>query len=220
MPIGLWDSIPYRGKLLAYNFSVLVRTHNKEVVRVRRGWTKYLGAIIAVITAVVAAVTGQYYLIALVGLGLTAVGGVFKADWLVTIGASITIGATVAYVGQGVIGGNLGAMLGEMIASPMFYLGVVSSVATNLYGMSLENKIKGMQEKLDSKQKEWEKEKSDRMNYTGGINKTSSGGDEDFDAYYNIVDQEMLFNLIELSIDTEKNSQVFDDTKYDNTRVV
>ena len=99
-------------------------------------------------------------------------------------------------------------MLGEMIASPMFYLGVVSSVATNLYGMSLENK-----------QKEWEKEKSDRMNYTGGINKTSSGGDEDFDAYYNIVDQETLFNLIELSIDTEKNSQVFDDTKFDNTRL-
>ena len=111
-------------------------------------------------------------------------------------------------------------MLVEMIASPMFYLGIVSSVATNLYGMSLENKIKGMQEKLDSKQKEWEKEKSDRMNYTGGINKTSSGGDEDFDAYYNIVDQEMLFNLIELSIDTQKNSQVFDDTKFDNTRVV
>ena len=220
MPIGLWDSIPYRGKLLAYNFSVLVRTHNKEVVRVRRGWTKYLGAIIAVIAAVVAAVTGQYYLIALVGLGLTAVGVVFKVDWLVTIGVSITIGGTVAYVGQGVIGGNLGSILTEMVASPMFYLGVVSSVATNLYGMSLENKIKGIKDELDSKQKEWEKEKSDRMNYTGGINKTSSGGDEDFDAYYNMVDQETLFNIIDMTIDTEKNSQVFDDTKYDNTRVI
>lgn len=220
MPIGLWNSIPYRGKLLAYNYSVLLRTYIKETITVRRKWTKVVGPIVAAITAVVAVVTGQYYLIALVGLVLTAVGVVFKADWLVTVGTGMVAGAAGAYVGMGAINGNLGSILGEMIASPMFYLGIVSSVATNLYGMSLENKIKGMQEKLDSKQKEWEKEKSDRMNYTGGINKTSSGGDEDFDAYYNIVDQEMLFNLIELSIDTQKNSQVFDDTKYDNTRVV
>lgn len=220
MPIGLWNSIPYRGKFVAYNSSLLIRTYNKETVKVKKGWAKVLGPLVTIVTAIVAVVTQQYYLIAAVGLGTAAVGAILKVDWLTTVGMSMATGAMIGSGIETIMAGNLGAAIGGSFTNPMFYLGMASKIAVNLHGMSLENKIKGMTEDLKNKENKWEEEKSNRINPMGGVNKTSSGGDEDFDAYYAITDQEMLYNAIEMSIDTESNSQVFNSTKYDNTRIV
>ncbi|MBD3865182.1 hypothetical protein [Campylobacter fetus] len=220
MPIGLWNSIPYRGKFVAYNSSLLIRTYNKETVKVKKGWAKALGPLVSIVTAIVAVATQQYYLIAAVGLGTAAVGAILKVDWLTTVGMSMATGAMLGSGIETIMTGNLSAAIGGSFTSPMFYLGMASKIAVNLHGMSLENKIKGMTEDLKNKENKWEEEKSNRINPMGGINKTSSGGDEDFDMYYSVTDQEMLYNAIEMSIDTESNSQVFNGIKYDNTRIV
>lgn len=220
MPIRLWNSIPYRGKFVAYNSSLLIKTRYKERVKVQKGWVKFVAPVIQIIGAVIA------YFFPPVGVGIIAVGtavaiaGVFlDIEWMTMVGAAAASGALMG-LGGGGDGGSIGSALSSALTSPMTYISLAVQIAINMYGNSLEAKIKGMQNELKEMEENWEKEVDSRVNPLGGIGKTSSGGDEDFDNFYSLMDQEYLSQALLMASDVEMSSPVFNDSKYDNTRKV
>ena len=220
MPIRLWNSIPYRGKFVAYNSSLLIKTRYKERVKVQKGWVKFVAPVIQIVGAVIA------YFFPPVGVGIIAVGtavaiaGVFlDIEWMTMVGAAAASGAAMGWSAGGSSGG-IGSAITSAITSPMTYVTLALNLAINMYGNSLEAKIKGMQNELKEMEENWEKEVDSRVNPLGGIGKTSSGGDEDFDNFYSLMDQEYLAQSLFLASDVEMSSPVFNESKYDNTRKV
>ncbi|WP_458396542.1 hypothetical protein [Campylobacter sp.] len=220
MPIRLWNSIPYRGKFVAYNSSLLIKTRYKERVKVQKGWVKFVAPVIQIVGAVIA------YFFPPVGVGIIAAGtavavaGVLlDVEWMTMVGAAAASGAAMGYgaIGEG---GGIGSALSSALTSPMTYVTLAVTLAINMYGNSLEAKIKGMQNELKEMEENWEKEVDSRVNPLGGIGKTSSAGDEDFDNFYSLMDQEYLAQSLFLASDVEMSSPVFNDSKYDNTRKV
>lgn len=135
------------------------------------------------------------------------------------VGAAAASGAAIGY---GVSGssGSIGSAISAAITSPMTYIALAVTLAINMYGSSIEAKIKGMQNELKEMEENWEKEVDSRVNPLGGIGKTSSAGDEDFDNFYALMDQDYLAQSLFLASDVEMSSPVFNDSKYDNTRKV
>ena len=220
MPIRLWNSIPYRGKFVAYNSSLLIKTRYKERVKVQKGWVKFVSPVIQIVGAVIAVFYPP------VGVGIIAVGtavaitGVLlDIEWMTMVGAAAASGALMGYgaIGEG---GSIGSALSSALTSPMTYVTLAVNLALNMYGNSLEAKIKGMQNELKEMEENWEKEVDSRVNPLGGIGKTSSGGDEDFDNFYALMDQDYLSQALLMASDVEISSPVFNDSKYDNTRKV
>ncbi|ARR03549.1 MULTISPECIES: hypothetical protein [Campylobacter] len=135
------------------------------------------------------------------------------------VGAAAASGAAMG-LSAGSNGGSIGSALSSALTSPMTYISLAVNLALNMYGSSLEAKIKGMQNELKEMEENWEKEVDSRVNPLGGIGKTSSAGDEDFDNFYSLMDQEYLSQSLFLASDVEMSSPVFNDSKYDNTRKV
>ena len=220
MPIRLWNSIPYRGKFVAYNSSLLIKTRYKERVKVKKKWVKFVAPVIQIIGAVIA------YFFPPVGVAIVAVGTVvavagvlLDVEWMTMVGAAAASGATMGLSAGGSSGG-IGSAITSAIISPMIYVTLALNLAINMYGNSLEAKIKGMQNELKEMEENWEKEVDSRVNPLGGIGKTSSAGDEDFDNFYALMDQEYLAQSLFLASDVEMSSPVFNDSKYNNTRKV
>lgn len=220
MPIKLWNSIPYRGKFVAYNSSLLIKTRYKERVKVKKGWVKFVAPVIQIIGAVIA-----YFFppvgVAIIAAGtIVAVAGVLlDIEWMTMVGAAAASGALMG-LSAGSDGGSIGSALSSALTSPMTYVALAVQIGINMYGNSLEAKIKGMQNELKEMEENWEKEVDSRVNPLGGIGKTSSGGDEDFDNFYALMDQEYLSQALLMASDVSISSPVFDDSKYDNTRKV
>ena len=220
MPIRLWNSIPYRGKFVAYNSSLLIKTRYKERVKVKKGWVKFVAPVIQIIGAVIA------YFFPPVGIAIVAAGTIVAVagilldiEWMTMVGAAAASGALMG-LSAGSDGGSIGSSLSSALTSPMTYVALAVQIGINMYGNSLEAKIKGMQNELREMEENWEKEVDSRVNPLGGIGKTSSGGDEDFDNFYSLMDQEYLAQSLFLASDVEMSSPVFNDSKYDNTRKV
>ncbi|ARR02670.1 putative membrane protein [Campylobacter vicugnae] len=220
MPIRLWNSIPYRGKFVAYNSSLLIKTRYKERVKVQKGWVKFVAPVIQIVGAVIA------YFFPPVGVAIIATGTVvaiagvlLDIEWMTMVGAAAASGAAIGWSAGGSSGG-IGSAITSALTSPMTYISLAVNLALNMYGSSLEAKIKGMQNELKEMEENWEKEVDSRVNPLGGIGKTSSGGDEDFDNFYSLMDQEYLAQSLFLASDVEMSSPVFNDSKYDNTRKV
>lgn len=136
------------------------------------------------------------------------------------VGSAVVSGALLGYGVRTGIESGIGSAITSAITSPMTYVTLALNLAINMYGNSLEAKIKGMQNELKEMEENWEKEVDSRVNPLGGIGKTSSGGDEDFDNFYSLMDQEYLAQSLFLASDVEMSSPVFNDSKYDNTRKV
>mgnify|MGYP003423383746 FL=1 len=220
MPIRLWNSIPYRGKFVAYNSSLLIKTRYKERVKVKKGWVKFVAPVIQIIGAVIA------YFFPPVGIAIVAAGTIVAVagilldiEWMTMVGAAAASGAAMG-LSAGSDGGSIGSAISSALTSPMTYVALAVQIGINMYGNSLEAKIKGMQNELKEMEENWEKEVDSRVNPLGGIGKTSSGGDEDFDNFYALMDQEYLSQSLFLASDVEMSSPVFNDSKYDNTRKV
>ena len=220
MPIRLWNSIPYRGKFVAYNSSLLIKTRYKERVKVRKGWVKFVAPVIQIVGAVIACFFPPVG-VAIIAVGTAlAVAGVFlDIEWMTMVGTAAASGALMGLSGGG-DGGSIGSALSSALTSPMTYVALAVQIAINMYGNSLEAKIKGMQNELKEMEENWEKEVDSRVNPLGGIGKTSSGGDEDFDNFYSLMDQEYLAQALLTASDVEMSSPVFNESKYDNTRKV
>lgn len=220
MPIRLWNSIPYRGKFVAYNSSLLIKTRYKERVKVAKKWVKFVAPVIQIVGDVIA------YFFPPVGVAIIAVGTVVAVagvlldiEWMTMVGAAAASGALMG-LSAGSGGGSIGSAISSVLTSPMTYLSLAVNLALNMYGSSLEAKIKGMQNELKEMEDNWDKEVDSRVNPLGGIGKTNSGGDEDFDNFYALMDQEYLAQSLFLASDVEMSSPVFNDGKYDNTRKV
>lgn len=136
------------------------------------------------------------------------------------VGAAVVSGALLGHGIKTGIESGIGGAISAAVTSPLTYVSIALQIAINMYGNSLEAKIKGMQNELKEMEENWEKEVDSRVNPLGGIGKTSSGGDEDFDNFYSLMDQEYLAQSLFLASDVEMSSPVFNDSKYDNTRKV
>jgi hypothetical protein len=222
MPIKLWNSIPYRGKFVAYNSSLLIKTRYKERVKVKKGWVKFVAPVIMVVGAVIA------YFLPPVGVAIMAAAGALVAvvgvlldiEWMAMVGSAVVSGALMGYGVRTGIESGIGSALSAAVTSPLTYVSIAIQIGINMYGNSLEAKIKGMQNELKEMEENWEKEVDSRVNPLGGIGKTSSAGDEDFDNFYALMDQEYLSQALLMASDVSISSPVFDDSKYDNTRKI
>ncbi|WP_086290537.1 hypothetical protein [Campylobacter devanensis] len=222
MPIKLWNSIPYRGKFVAYNSSLLIKTRYKERVKVKKGWIKFIAPVIQIIGAVIA-----YFLppvgvaiMAAAGAAVAIVGVLLDIDWMTMVGASVVSGALLGYGIRTGIESGIGGAIQSAITSPLTYVTIALQIGISMYGNSLEAKIKGMQNELKEMEENWEKEVDSRVNPLGGIGKTNSAGDEDFDNFYALMYQEYLAQALLIASDVEMSSPVFNELKYDNTRKV
>ena len=221
MPIKLWNSIPYRGKFVAYNSSLLIKTRYKERVKVKKGWAKFIAPVIQIIGAVIA------YFFPPVGVAIMAAGTVVAVvgvlldiEWMTMVGAAAATGALLGYGIRTGIESGIGGAIQAAITSPLTYVTIALQIGISMYGNSLEAKIKGMQNELKEMEENWEKEVDSRVNPLGGIGKTNSAGDEDFDNFYSLMYQEYLSQALLIASDVEMSSPVFNELKYDNTRTV
>jgi hypothetical protein len=136
------------------------------------------------------------------------------------VGSAVVSGALLGYGVRTGIESGIGGAIQAAVTSPLTYVSIALQIGINMYGNSLESKIKGMQNELKEMEENWEKEVDSRVNPLGGIGKTSVGGDEDFDNFYALMDQEYLAQSLFLASDVEMSSPVFNESKYDNTRKV
>lgn len=222
MPIKLWNSIPYRGKFVAYNSSLLIKTRYKERVKVKKGWVKFIAPVIQIIGAVIAFFLPPVGVAIMAAAGATVaiVGVLLDIDWMTMVGASVVSGALLGYGIRTGIESGIGGAIQSAITSPLTYVTIALQIGISMYGNSLEAKIKGMQNELKEMEDNWEKEVDSRVNPLGGIGKTNSAGDEDFDNFYALMYQEYLAQALLIASDVEMSSPVFNELKYDNTRKV
>ena len=222
MPIKLWNSIPYRGKFVAYNSSLLIKTRYKERVKVKKGWVKFIAPVIQIVGAVIAFFLPPVGVAIMVAAGavVAIVGVLLDIDWMTMVGASVASGALLGYGIRTGIESGIGGAIQAAITSPLTYVTIALQIGISMYGNSLEAKIKGMQNELKEMEENWEKEVDSRVNPLGGIGKTNSAGDEDFDNFYALMYQEYLAQALLIASDVEMSSPVFNELKYDNTRIV
>ncbi|WP_180380714.1 hypothetical protein, partial [Campylobacter vicugnae] len=99
MPIRLWNSIPYRGKFVAYNSSLLIKTRYKERVKVAKGWAKFIAPVLAIVGAVISFFLPPVGVAIMVGASaLVAIAGVLlDIEWMTMVGSAVASGALLGY---------------------------------------------------------------------------------------------------------------------------
>lgn len=234
MPILMWNMIPYNGKKVAYTSTLLINFILNIKVKESTG----LGALLAVAVAVivtfitwnpgagakagaatssaligVASATAAKVIIT-VGAWASAIGSVSGNKLLSNIGMAIGAWAGISGVINGLNGGFGSLPTLDMLKGVNF----VIDVANNLRGLDMEKKLQSMADELKNGQKEFEYEKDNRKDMWGGVAKTNAAADEEIDQMMELTLQEGLFEVLISHIDIEKNSVVFNDMKYDNTR--
>ena len=238
MPILMWNMIPYNGKKVAYTSTLLINFILNIKVKESTG----LGALLAVAVAVIVtfitwnpgagAKAGAATSSALIGVAsattakaiitvgawASAIGSISGNKFLSNIGMAIGAWAGISGVINGLNGG-----FGSLSALEMGELGLrginsVIDVASKIRGLDIEKKLQSMADELKNGQKEFEYEKDNRKDMWGGVAKTNAAADEEIDQMMELTLQEGLFEVLTSYIDVEKNSVVFNDMKYDNTR--
>lgn len=84
--------------------------------------------------------------------------------------------------------------------------------------LDMEKELQSMTDELKNGQKQFEYEKDNRRDMWGGVARTNAAADEEIDQMLELVLQEGLFEVLISYTDIEKNSTIFNDRKYDNTR--
>ena len=234
MPILMWNMIPYNGKKVAYTSTLLINFILNIKVKESTG----LGALVAVVVAVivtfltwnpeagakagvatssaligVASATAAKVIIT-VGAWASAIGSISGNKFLSRVGMAIGAWAGVSGVINGLNSGFGSLSTLDMLKGVNF----VIDVANNLRGLDMEKKLQSMADELKNGQREFEYEKDNRKDIWGGVAKTNAAADEEIDQMMELTLQEGLFEVLISHIDIEKNSAVFNDMKYDNTR--
>ena len=234
MPILMWNMIPYNGKKVAYTSTLLINFILNIKVKESTG----LGALLAVVVAVivtfitwnpgagakagaatssaligVASATAAKVIIT-VGAWASAIGSISGNKFLSRVGMAIGAWAGISGIVNGLNSGFGSLSTLDMLKGVNF----VIDVANNLRGLDMEKKLQSMADELKNGQREFEYEKDNRKDMWGGVAKTNAAADEEIDQMMELTLQEGLFEVLISHIDIEKNSAVFNDIKYDNTR--
>lgn len=234
MPILMWNMIPYNGKKVAYTSTLLINFILNIEVKESTG----LGALLSIVVAVVvtfitwnpgagvkagaatssaligvASATAAKVIIT-VGAWASAIGSISGNKFLSNIGMAIGAWAGISGVVNGLNSGFGSLSTLDMLKGVNF----VIDIANNLRGLDMEKKLQSMADELKNGQREFEYEKDNRKDMWGGVAKTNAAADEEIDQMMELTLQEGLFEVLISHIDIEKNSAVFNDMKYDNTR--
>ena len=234
MPILMWNMIPYNGKKVAYTSTLLINFILNIKVKESTG----LGALLAVVVAVivtfitwnpgagakagaatssaligVASATAAKVIIT-VGAWASAIGSISGNKFLSRVGMAIGAWAGISGIVNGLNSGFGSLSTLDMLKG----INSVIDIANNLRGLDMEKKLQSMADELKNGQREFEYEKDNRKDIWGGVAKTNAAADEEIDQMMELTLQEGLFEVLISHIDIEKNSAVFNDMKYDNTR--
>ena len=238
MPILMWNMIPYNGKKVAYTSTLLINFILNIKVKESTG----LGALLAVVVAVivtfitwnpgagakagaatstaligVASATAAKVIIT-VGAWASAIGSISGNKFLSRVGMAIGAWAGISGVINGLNGGFNSLSALEMGELGLRGVNFVIDIANKIRGLDMEKKLQSMADELKNGQREFEYEKDNRKDMWGGVAKTNAAADEEIDQMMELTLQEGLFEVLISHIDIEKNSAVFNDMKYDNTR--
>lgn len=236
MPILMWNMIPYNGKKVAYTSTLLINFILNIKVKESTG----LGALLAVVVAVivtfvtwnpgagakagastaligVTSATAAKVIIT-VGAWASAIGSISGNKFLSRVGMAIGAWAGISGIVNGLNGGFNSLSALEMGELGLRGVNFVIDVANKIRGLDMEKKLQSMADELKNGQREFEYEKDNRKDIWGGVAKTNAAADEEIDQMMELTLQEGLFEVLISHIDIEKNSVVFNDMKYDNTR--
>ena len=234
MPILMWNMIPYNGKKVAYTSTLLINFILNIKVKESTGLGVLVAAFVAVVVTVitwnpgagakagaatssaligVASATAAKVIIT-VGAWASAIGSISGNKFLSRVGMAIGLWAGVSGIVNGLNSGFGSLSTLDMLKG----INSVIDIANNLRGLDMEKKLQSMADELKNGQREFEYEKDNRKDIWGGVAKTNAAADEEIDQMMELTLQEGLFEVLISHIDIEKNSAVFNDIKYDNTR--
>ena len=234
MPILMWNMIPYNGKKVAYTSTLLINFILNIKVKESTGFGALLAVVVAVIVTFitwnpgagakagaatssaligVASATAAKVIIT-VGAWASAIGSISGNKFLSRVGMAIGAWAGISGIVNGLNSGFGSLSTLDMLKG----INSVIDIANNLRGLDMEKKLQSMADELKNGQREFEYEKDNRKDIWGGVAKTNAAADEEIDQMMELTLQEGLFEVLISHIDIEKNSAVFNDIKYDNTR--
>ena len=234
MPILMWNMIPYNGKKVAYTSTLLINFILNIKVKESTGFGALLAVVVAVIVTFitwnpgagakagaatssaligVASATAAKVIIT-VGAWASAIGSISGNKFLSRVGMAIGAWAGISGIVNGLNSGFGSLSTLDMLKG----INSVIDIANNLRGLDMEKKLQSMADELKNGQREFEYEKDNRKDMWGGVAKTNAAADEEIDQMMELTLQEGLFEVLISHIDIEKNSAVFNDIKYDNTR--
>ena len=234
MPILMWNMIPYNGKKVAYTSTLLINFILNIKVKESTGLGVLVAAFVAVVVTIVtwnpgagakagaatssaligvASATAAKVIIT-VGAWASAIGSISGNKFLSRVGMVIGAWAGVSGIVNGLNSGFSSLSTLDMLKGVNF----VIDVANKIRGLDMEKKLQSMADELKNGQREFEYEKDNRKDIWGGVAKTNAAADEEIDQMMELTLQEGLFEVLISHIDIEKNSAVFNDMKYDNTR--
>lgn len=228
MPILMWNMIPYNGKKVAYTSTLLINFILNIEVKESTGFGAFLAVVVAIGLTVATWGSGggagasllgissstAAKVIITVGIWSSAIGSISGNKFLSRVGMAIGAWAGISGVINGLNSGFGSLSTLDMLKGVNF----VIDVANNLRGLDMEKKLQSMADELKNGQREFEYEKDNRKDIWGGVAKTNAAADEEIDQMMELTLQEGLFEVLISHIDIEKNSAVFNDMKYDNTR--
>ena len=228
MPILMWNMIPYNGKKVAYTSTLLINFILNIEVKESTGFGEFLTAAFAIGLTVLTWGSGGGAGASLLGIGsstaakviitigiwASAIGSISGNKFLSNVGMAIGAWAGISGIVNGLNSGFGSLSTLDMLKGVNF----VIDVANNLRGLDMEKKLQSMADELKNGQREFEYEKDNRKDMWGGVAKTNAAADEEIDQMMELTLQEGLFEVLTSYIDIEKNSVVFNDMKYDNTR--
>ena len=228
MPILMWNMIPYNGKKVAYTSTLLINFILNIEVKESTGFGEFLTAAFAIGLTVLTWGSGGGAGASLLGIGsstaakviitigiwASAIGSISGNKFLSRVGMVIGAWAGISGIVNGLNSGFGSLSTLDMLKGVNF----VIDVANNLRGLDMEKKLQSMADELKNGQREFEYEKDNRKDMWGGVAKTNAAADEEIDQMMELTLQEGLFEVLISHIDIEKNSAVFNDMKYDNTR--
>ena len=232
MPKLMWNMIPYSGKKVAYTSTLLINFRLEIEVKEDTGFASFLTFAIAIVITVVTLGTGAGAASSLMGIANSAVSKaiIIAGTWASAIG-SVSGNKYLSYIGTAIglwagitgIVNSLSSGLSSLSGWDALTLGskgvnFVVDIASKVRSLDMEKELQSMADELKNGQKQFEYEKDNRRDMWGGVARTNAAADEEIDQMLELVLQEGLFEVLTSYIDTEKNSTVFNDRKYDNTR--
>ena len=232
MPKLMWNMIPYSGKKVAYTSTLLINFRLEIEVKEDTGFASFLTFAIAIVITVVTLGTGAGAASSLIGISNSAVSKaiVIAGTWASAIG-SVSGNKYLSYIGTAIglwagitsIANSLSSGLSSLSALEIGELGLrginfVIDAVNKARSLDMEKELQSMTDELKNGQKQFEYEKDNRRDMWGGVARTNAAADEEIDQMLELVLQEGLFEVLTSYTDIEKNSTIFNDRKYDNTR--
>ena len=230
MPILMWNMIPYNGKKVAYTSTLLINFILKVEVEESTGFGEFLSFILAGIATFItlnpgsgAALIGiggstAAKIIITVGIWAGTIGNLTGNKFLSTIGMAIGLWGGISSIANGLNGGFSSLSALEMGELGLRGINFVIDTVNKARSLDMEKELQSMADELKNGQKQFEYEKDNRRDMWGGVARTNAAADEEIDQMLELVLQEGLFEVLTSYTDIEKNSTIFNDRKYDNTR--